>query len=830
MVRFGQFRIRNAHPFVAVDLDFNRRGLVRLKGANGAGKSSLVNLLTFLYFGSHPNKATKSDIMAETKNFLLESYFYKDDVAYCVALSTKSKEENPMGEAYDSGFFFFKQIDGTWQNISQHKALDTQKLVRDTLGWSLDEWYGYVVLGQKTSHTMISGTRSERQRYLSSLFRLDPLDLIHEYYKKQAELLSVEISEIERKKHEAEVLQDLLLGYRDLARIEKELVELQAEEKEERTALLLGTESQKLWDARVRLAQEAALIGDVADQAGIRETLQTLREEKAAADGNLQRLTKLKADRALVRAKLDGLPSDYPADYEAVMAGPDLDLAQTDAQIQKLQKIEQDLSRSALLTKPADLPPDAEKILSGPDINLIRVEAEIKSIRNRPAPPTVERCSPEQLQDVVDATANMLAAQISFRAEISRLQVTGDECPTCGQSLNCEERGTQKADAEQNLAMVTESLAAAQAEAEELRTAVKLWADYDKLGPDRTAELPALEAEVSDYRKKIQYGDLKKQHEQFEKQEALRAEVTGLSEMKERAALYRKKVEYRSLSEKMSAREDLNRQLAFFDEEIPKIPNEDVSGHAAVISELEKELEKSVRLQNIGEELARMPETVTDRSEEIRTHQANIESLSNSQQGLKRDRDKINELTTKINELILWISERAEVYRKQKKCEVLTKAYGKAGKIRQLQLSRFCRYLEGALMAHTLRQLPNYRFYFVAEEGVDLLVSKDGSKPYDVSFMSGGEQGALSVALLFALDDMQIPERRTAFKVVDESEAAFDVDRKADFIDATLPALKERAETVIVISHTEVSNPVTFDRTWLVRNGQVEDVSREVRA
>ena len=113
------------------------------------------------------------------------------------------------------------------------------------------------------------------------------------------------------------------------------------------------------------------------------------------------------------------------------------------------------------------------------------------------------------------------------------------------------------------------------------------------------------------------------------------------------------------------------------------------------------------------------------------------------------------------------------------------------------------------------------------DDGIDILASKNGGALYDVKFFSGGEKGGLSVAFLFALDDLLPPERRTSMKIVDEAESAFDPERRADFIQYTLPALKKRAETVIVISHAPEATG--FDVTWEVKDGTITEKVAEHR-
>jgi ABC-type dipeptide/oligopeptide/nickel transport system ATPase subunit len=66
-------------------------------------------------------------------------------------------------------------------------------------------------------------------------------------------------------------------------------------------------------------------------------------------------------------------------------------------------------------------------------------------------------------------------------------------------------------------------------------------------------------------------------------------------------------------------------------------------------------------------------------------------------------------------------------------------------------------------------------------------------------------------------------------KILDEIESAFDVERQQDFIQYTLPELRNRAETIVVISHSNAASAGAFDKIWEIKNGVVKDTTKESR-
>lgn len=847
MVRFIHLKIRNANPFKEVDLNFERKGLVRIVGRNGAGKSSLWHLMTFLYYGLNPNKATKNEIAMDTKDFLIEGSFIKEDTRYWCATAVKSKCHNPLGEPYGTGYFLFKKTEAGWENISWHKAADTQKLVKDLLGWSIEEWYGYVYLAQQTSHTLINGTPSERQKYLSALFNLEPLDVIADHYRKKALAEADKIQDIEKKQAEITLIQNMMTVEKFRGRgpeeIEKAIEEIKFNIEDKTFLIGEADEEQKRYDDLHALCQEfSVLVPDDFAQTGraqldaaqteLERHLGLQAQHKAIFDQHAA--LKQKADQVGPRLRRLSVAKMYD-DYEQVMASPDISLAESEKKLKELRNVEgfyRSPHHVTAMLMPEPLPADHETILGYSDLDLLRTKSEIAKIKGRAAPPAFERPETEDMDELLMAASNASGTITFLHDRRAQLMMEG-KCPTCGTELNAEHR-------EKELARVNAEMDAAEREKKivnvqlnELTGRRNAWDQYDKLGPDRSGELPELEMAVSRYEEKVKVRVLVQKRTEWDKYNKDLEAIREIPELEQQIAAYKKKDEYRKLADQLKERDLLKVQydemlvdLKALEEKLATILYDPF-----VISALKEKIDIYKEALAIGQKIdvlaATEPQDTTDHANVMR---ADLTELQTKLGEAKAYLTELNDLIERLRALTAEISGAADVVREQKKCEILAKAYGKAGKIRQGQLSKFTGYLRDALTCHTFQQLPNHRITFDVDDGIGINTSKDGCRPYDISHMSGGEKGAMSGAFLFALDDLLPPDRKTSLKVIDELESAFDADRKQSFFDYTLEELRRRAETVIVISHTPIDDQSLFDRTWEVKDGKVNDISGEIRS
>lgn len=831
MIVFRDFKARNANPFVSLDLNLFRQGLVRVVGRNGEGKSSVWHLMQFLYYGIHPNGFTKSEIMMDPKgnNFLLEGSFDNGDVNYTVAHTNKSKMHNPLGEPYGSGLFCFRKDPDGWKNISFHKALDTQKLIKELLGWTLEEWQGYVYLGQQTVHKLIMGTRSERQKYLSGLFNLDPLDTIHKHYESKVSGFENSVKEIERQKTELALLQEMLTKCPDVDALNAQIEDAKFRI-EDATFLLkeLGDE-QSRHDEIINIRASLETYGEVHPEQ--EEQLQKQIEDEIAALASRRALSTQcfeagqKVER--VNATLSKLRvAPLPEDYAHIMQTFDISIQTEEKRLRDLRAI-----RLVEMTEPAALPANHQEILLYPDVDLRRTEADIQKIKSRPAPPECNQPFAEDLDDLVKERSDVGAAIKEIDKKMDRLKLNVAECPTCGSELNPEHRDKEFARLrDERDDLINQELQLAALVITMARERDK-WTAYHAYGPDRSLELPELEKSIEQYKQKLEVQTLLRQHEAWERLKQNEKSVAEIPAIELAIKQYNLKLQYRQMEKDLQQRDSLkaqHNQLASEQAELDAKyaalpPPQDIQAIRQTLEAIKKVRDGLQRLQVLE---AQSHNDVVDqyRLTALALEEAQVK-IAKAEAELKQ----ISDLAARMETLASATAGQDEILREKAKCEQLTKAYGKAGKIRELQLSKFTKYLDEALTCHTFQHLPKHRIHFSVGDGIGLDTSKEGCRPYDVCGMSGGEKGALSGALMFALDDMQSPERRTSLKIIDELEAAFDPERKQEFLDTMLPSLRDRAETVIIISHTPIFDKTIFDRTWKFKEGKIEDISGEVR-
>ena len=816
MLTFERFRVTNAAG-LSFDLPLRNRGLVRMLGPNGAGKSTCWHLFTQTHYGASPNGAKKTDFQFDekVKDFLLESTFQKNNATYTAAHAVKSKVLSPSGVPYDSGVYLFR--DG--KDISLHKDPDTLNLVKQTMGWSLEEWYGYVYLAQSTTHALINGTRSTRQAYLSALFNLLPLDTLHKYCKDKSESYDQALRDLERDKQEHAIKIGLL---RDRSLVASEIQEQEAREGiafiEQQLKGLIT--KQAAWDRKQVLEQQLAGKQKPAKSVEeLAEEIARLQQQEAAYKAALTRREKLEQELKALPVVLE---PQVPADMAEVLLSPDQSQDMLSAEISKLEALQAKIRN---LTAP-ELPADYQEVLDSPDLDEFQVRVRLKKLRERPAPPPFERPTGEQIAQIEEKVLKLSVEMAPLPKQIRQLEFGGSECDKCGTHLDTQHRAGELQEKREELEALQAAHAKAQKTLTDLKNKHQAWTGYDVLGPDETHEIPALEASVERFKTKKLYQGIKVQQEAYQKEQEAKQAVQGLPALLDARTLYRKKLGYQEISKQkenylrwLDTKERLEGELGAI-----VLP----LSVASDLSLLHNTLRVAQEVAQIETELATLT-GAKDVSAKVETLKAEQNALQVKLGQLIRDIQDIKQLTQEVEKIGQAIESKTHLEQSKTKYALLTKGYGKAGQLRELQLKKFSNYLKEALLAHTIRQLPEHRFDFVVDDGIDIMTSKNGGTAYDVKFMSGGEKGGLSLAFLFALDDLLPPDRRSNLKIVDEIEAAFDVNRKQDFAQFTLPELRKRAETVVVISHAGAANQGMFDAYWKIENGTIVEVTPERR-
>jgi DNA repair exonuclease SbcCD ATPase subunit len=701
------------------------------------------------------------------------------------------------------------------------------KLIKATVGWSLEEWHGYVYLAQQTAHRLIDGTRSERQQYLSALFNLQGMDRLHLHFKEKADSLDTTVERYRTAQTELSVKMSLLQG-RSSAELDQELHKAVQELTEVRKELAQAELVSRLSEERKNLMEK---IGSAVqeDLSKLRDLLTVEQEHQAERQTLLRALQTLEVNLATVP---DEAPLELPPDLKAVLSADLPDEKWLLTEIQTLEALDRTTALPSTFQPPV-LPSNFQEVLRTAAQDAGKLQREIKQIQSRPPSPQAPRPTAEQLESAHTKLSSLQQEARDLERRIERLKFNKAECDQCGTVLDTANRAGELGTAQTDLESVQDAVLVFSKKRKALLDADSAWRAHDALGPDRSEELPELQRLVDLEVQRIQYQELEGRQNLWQARQEAEVKLKALPEFKQQSELIRKRARYRLLEtehqehqkrkESFQAlrqkQESLTQKLA----DLPDRAGPISTLQARIVAAESREVLKK-RLVEVETELGSLPKTQDAGA--LSERRATLEGRKGQ---IEQEKREIDGLVVSIQKLQAEIQEGERSFRMQQLYGLLAKGYGKAGILRERQLSKFSSYLESALRAHTLKQLPKHMFRIQVDDGIDIEASKDGGRFYDVKFMSGGEKGALSVAFLFALDDLLPPDRRTNLKILDEIEGAFDAAKQQDFTATTLPRLKERVETLVVISHSAHADAGVFDRTWEIQQGAVVDTTGDLR-
>jgi len=235
-----------------VELDFRSFDLACISGQNGAGKSSLLDAITWSLFGEARGKDKESLINLQSKTAEVTLTFAYEGNTYRVQrAATKGKSTVLEFQILDSGQTK-EDGPGDWRPLTERSTRETQGRIQQTLRLDYDTFVNASFFLQGKADQFTQKKSSERKAVLGNILGLE----IWETYKERA---------AERRK---EIEKDAAGIDRSIADIDAELDE---EEPRKRRLKELESDLKRLSEARK--TQEAAL--------------ESLRKAAAALDSSL---------------------------------------------------------------------------------------------------------------------------------------------------------------------------------------------------------------------------------------------------------------------------------------------------------------------------------------------------------------------------------------------------------------------------------------------------------------------------------------------------------------------------------------------------------------
>ena len=147
-------------------LDLTKHPLTQLVGANGAGKTNLVSVLTEALYGKNPRGYTKGELVNRNNpNLPFEIYVKFLDKGDKYVASTTRKKDKAEVSLTKNGI-----------SITAHTSKGTFQLIEQILGMDYELFMQYVYQSSKFSTEFLTATPATRKAFLSKMLDLEPIN------------------------------------------------------------------------------------------------------------------------------------------------------------------------------------------------------------------------------------------------------------------------------------------------------------------------------------------------------------------------------------------------------------------------------------------------------------------------------------------------------------------------------------------------------------------------------------------------------------------------------------------------------------------------------
>jgi exonuclease SbcC len=812
-----------------VELDFTNFDLACISGHNGAGKSSLLDAITWSLFGEARGKS--SDVInlhPDAKAAEVSLTFQHEDNTYRVQ-RTLPRNKSTLLE-------FQVRTQTGWKPLTEKTTRETQTRIEQTLRLDFETFVNasFFLQGKADQFTQQNATR--RKEVLSNILGLE---MWEEYKNRTAEkrkLLEHDVDEIDGRIREidAELAEEGLRKAR-LAELESSLKQLMALRTAQETALdsikrsaaLVGEQRKMAAMLFERLERERLAL------AGLEVRLATRQAERDSYTDLVHRAREIEsAYKAWQRSRKkleewDGVASqfrEYERERSPLLEQIAVERAKLEQEFEGLQHQASAASeqQSAIFDLEAQIA-TAEAALTAAEARVAertQLEEERNAARERQAELKAEN-------DALKTDMNELKERID-----SLRSAQGVSCPLCGQELSPEHRLATLRQLETQGKQEGDRFRANQTESAELARQVSLYeSQISQLGSAENERLRHV-GEVSQLRERLDH-------------------VRALAKEWEAAGSKRLK-EVEKLLDTGKYAPDEQKQLAKLDKQLEKL-GYDVSAHEAA-REAEIELRaveeeyanlKSARdvSKQIDSELANLKSEIKNREAEIETletdyltAQANLEAaeagapdLDTAERELFRLRESENRVRGELGgaqqRVAVLETQRARRAAFEKECETLQKqiaryrtlerAFGKDG-VPALLIEQALPQIEdkaNELLDRLSDGHMSIRFVTQAEykdkkrddlrETLDIQISDTaGIRNYEM--YSGGEAFRVNFAIRLALSKILAQRKgaRLQTLVIDEGFGSQDTQGRQRLIEA-INLVKHDFAKILVITHLD---------------------------
>lgn len=815
-----------------VDIDFSGIDLACISGSNGAGKSSLLDAVTWALFGEARrrddailnHRAQKENAPAEViLDFTYENAFYR-------VQRSKYKEKTTQLD------FFVQAEDGTWRPLTEATLRATEERIRQTLRLDYETFINASFFLQGKADQFAQQRPADRKRILASILGLE----IWEKYK----------DETVRLRRQREMEQAACEGV--LADINAELEE-EDQRKADLTRLQKEYESRKdLLQAKSKILEQQRLIGaqNESKKAQLEKQVFEIRRVQAELDQKVNDLRERQEEQRHFREQLEN-EKEIKAGFERWL---DLQkkVAEVDAVAAEFHQYEIKRQEPLLViereraTLQAELKTliareNAIKDLSAALPGLQQqVEKGKKAISTFESQLALRPVLEKEKQEIQAEKARAQAENAVLKAEMGDLETrrktltetTGAACPTCEKPLETNEKQR-----------IIDDLTARGNEKNELfRRNLKSIEQADIEYRERETRLIALQRLEGDLKIQQRFFDSKNEEVQ-----------RGLAELEKWNGTELPRLEsLRKMTEMDDFSKEARRELALFDEKMEKL-GYDAAAHKelkqaeeqarsfqqqknsldqarSALAPLVREIESLERaIQDAEVHLQQLQQEFRETSQDYEKQAADLPDLNEMERTLRDLQEEVNGLIAQVGYArnrvdVLKQMKEQKAAREQEKQEILTaisrlrqleKAFGKDG-IPALLIEQALPEIEahanevldqlsGGLMRLSFATQREYRDTKREDrkETLDIIISSSAEeRAYEL--FSGGEAFRINFAVRLALSQMLATRAGAKLQtlVIDEGFGSQDAEGRQRLIEA-INFVRHKFARILVITHLE---------------------------
>lgn len=422
--------------FDPVDLDFTQFDLACISGSNGAGKSSLLDAITWVLFGQARrrddtiinNHAKSAEVIFD---FQYESNLFR-------VLRTKPREKTTILE------FYVWDSEGVWRPLTEKSVNKTEARIQSTLHLDYDTFINASFFLQGKADQFSQQRPGDRKRVLSNILGLEVWERYRETTAERRRDVENEVKVLDGQLDEIEselAQEESRLKRMEEAEIRLSQVQTLCQAKEavlanlQRLAASLD-EQKRLVDVLARGLNEAQMRLD-----RMKNQYDGLQGEKAAYLGMIEReeevveAYKKMMDLRASLAAWDEIAKNFN-EIEARRSTPIRTIAIEEARLQQeLQVLKEQENQ---IKREEEMLPELNAQRSNLAEQMDHLEKSLAGKRS------LEEELQAQLQKAADARAENQSLRETMnlvKERIDRLnQVEGANCPLCGQPLSSSER------------------------------------------------------------------------------------------------------------------------------------------------------------------------------------------------------------------------------------------------------------------------------------------------------------------------------------------------------------------------------------------------------